>query len=152
MATWIKVGKDLNALLGEAAKVDPYIAQALEGTGPFEDATHFTHVVADICWNPAFDSHGRWIDQSVEISPRYAAWARKGDQIEVEGRIVYGSKEPGFRLMWREEVEKLPEGPREWGPKPPAIIYTLMLTVAKEKSRPAVKKVAEGLGWELISG
>lgn len=152
MGTWVKKGKDINALLNEAAQIDPYIGEALEGTGPFEDGLHLAHVVADICWNPQDDIHGKWIDQVIEISIFSVTWKRKGAQIMSGQHIVYGSKAPGFSLTWQAEVERLPQGPREWGPHAPEVVYDLMLTLTKDKSKPPVKKIAESLGWELISG
>lgn len=152
MATWTKTGKDINILLHEAAEIDPYIGKALEGLGPFEDGYHFTHAVTDLCWNGELDAHDYVIDQNIVVDRNYGDWSRKGEQILVGGHVVYGSKEPGFKLVWRAEMERLPEGPREWGPHPPAVIYTLMLTLTKDKSKTPIKKVAESLGWELISG
>lgn len=151
MATWTKEGKDLNALLREAAQIDPMIGEALD-IESIHESGDLLHRIVEVCWTQLYDAVGLVVDQRVEVELDKWSWIRKGKPVYSHGHRAYGVWEPGFTLSSRQEIERFPEGPREWTPKSPAIIYHFMLTVSKEKGNRAMKKVADGLGWDLISG
>lgn len=148
----MKVGKDLKGLLAEASQIDPMIGESLGDIESIQEGGDLTHMIADSCWNAAYDLHGEPLDQSVEIELDGWRWTRKGKPLMHEGRRIYGSREPGFVLSVFQEIERFPEGPREWSPKSPAMIYKFRLTVSREKGDKAMKKVAADLDWELVSG
>lgn len=152
MATWTKEGKDLNALLREAAQIDPMIGEGLGDIESIHEGGDLLHRIVEIGWTQVYDADGLVVDQRVEVDLDKWAWIRKGKPIYSQGRRAYGAWEPGFTLSTRQEIERFPQGPREWTPKSPAILYYFMLTVSKEKGNKAMKKLAADVGWELISG
>jgi len=148
----MKLGKDFEALLVEVAEIDPDIAAALGDSGPFENGLDLMHVVAELCFQNLYDPDGDSIDQTLEITHAFMTWTHKGKPSKHEGRRIYGSREPGFFLRIGQQPEKLPEGPKEWTPNKEAMIYNFMLTVSKEKGNREMKRIAQDLGWELVSG
>ena len=154
MASWMKEGRDVYTLLAEAARVDPDIEAALDlrNAVPFGSGVELMHAIADLCYQEVYDAAGDSVDQKVEIVQDNLTWTRKGKPAVYEGRRIYGEREPGFYLSISQTMEQFERGPKEWTPKKEALIYHFTLTVSREKGTKQMKRRAEELGWELVSG